>query len=90
MTTPSTSNPWVTNCPHCIDGCVHGICQVCPCPYCTACRPCRECIAWIARLGSAMRLQLQIVADDRGCTIDQARADVLAAYHRYHLEATDD
>ena len=73
MTTPSTSNPWVTDCPHCIDGC-----------------PCRECLAWLARLGSAMRLQLQIVADDRGCTIDQARADVLAAYHRYHLEATDD
>lgn len=51
---------------------------------------CRVCLTWIGRLGSAITGQLRQVAADRGCTLDQARADVLAAYHRHHLEVFDE
>lgn len=73
-------------CPHCVDGaCVHRVCDRCPCPVCVTARaPCRVCVAWIGRLGASFRSQLADVAADRGTTVAQARADVLAAYHRYH------
>lgn len=45
---------------------------------------CPECLAWIGRLGHAVTDHLTIIAADRGITVPQARALLLAAYHDHH------
>lgn len=82
-------------CVHCAtpDTC-HRVCSQCPCTSCCDARItsdnsdtfCLACVRWIGRLGLNIRGTLAQLARDRGTTLAQARADLLAAYHHHHQE----
>jgi len=44
----------------------------------------------VGRLGLNIRGTLAQVARDRGTTLNQARAHLLAAYHHHHKESDDE
>lgn len=47
---------------------------------------CLLCVAWISRLGHHIETDVAAIAADRSITVREARALLLAAYHRHHLE----
>ena len=47
---------------------------------------CLECVRWIATLGTLTRAQVQLVAWERGETVEDTRTALLAAYHAQHKE----
>lgn len=77
-------------CIHCSqpDECLR-VCDRCACLACQQRRDepdaaCLACVRWVGRLGLNIRGALAQLARDRGTTLNQARADLLAAYHRHH------
>lgn len=88
----------MSDCVHCVDPgeCFH-LCDRCPCLTCTTRRDtpatdswCLVCVRWVGRLGAGVRATVAQIAHDRGTTLAQARADLLAAYHRQHHGGPDD
>lgn len=77
-------------CIHCAqpDDCLR-VCDRCACLACQERREapdaaCLTCVRFVGRLGLTIRDALAQIARDRGTTMTQARADLLAAYHRHH------
>ena len=72
------------------------LCDRCPCLHCVTRRDtpdtdawCLPCVRWVGRLGTGVRAAIAQVARDRGTTLAQARADLLADYHRQHHGGTE-
>lgn len=90
------SMPAPPDCCHCPDpaACAR-VCRDCPCPHCADRRAaqravCLECVRWIATLGTLTRAQVQLVAWERGETVEDTRTALLAAYHAQHKENADE
>ncbi len=91
------------DCVHCSSpDCDGAVCARCPCLHCVTRRDtpdnpdsdawCLPCVRWIGQLGTNIRGTIAQIARDKGTTLAQARADLLAAYHHHHTHtrSTDD